>query len=193
MRLVDFGFRKGINEVIVITFDRDGRINTAPIGIIVEDEKGLNAKARIYESHTRKNVENGSRFFTNTTYDPIVFAISSFDDLDEEYFESLDPPIIKNSLVWCEFKAEIKGDFVNLRLLDGEILRGCIRAVNRGFNALIEALVCATKYRAIRDYKMLKEIDRYRVIVEKCGSDDEKRAFETMMEYLSKDLSMVDG
>ena len=184
MKLADFGFTDGINEIIAITFDKDGRINTAPIGIIVEDSNSTSAKAKLYPSHTRKNVEGGSNIWANVTYDPIVFTKTAFEDLDESWFESLNPPIIVGSIAWCEFKTKHVGDFVELELVRGGIIRSHVRAVNRGFNALIEALVHATRYIVSRDKELLDKIMECKVTVDKCGSSREKEAFNLLLQYI---------
>ncbi len=53
MKLADFGFTEGINEIIAITENEDGSWNAAPIGIIVENPNSLTAKARLYLNRTR--------------------------------------------------------------------------------------------------------------------------------------------
>ena len=184
MKLSDFGFTEGINEVIGITFFADGRLNTAPLGVIVEDADSVYAKVRLYPSHTRQNLAVNPVLWVNVTTNPIVFAISAFDDLGDDYFESLNPPITKGSLAWCKFRAELKGDFAYLELLEGKVLRKSLRTVNRGFNALIEALVHATRYVKSGSEELLKKIEYYCEIVDKCGSKDEKLALEIMKTYI---------
>ncbi len=188
MKLADLGFTDGINEIIAITFSKDGKVNTAPIGIIVEDANSKLAKARLYHSHTRRNVETGSKLWVNIIYDPIVWTISAFEDLSEDWFESLNPPIIRGSLAWCEFECEkVKDDNpagFKLKLIDGAILRKELRTVNRGFNALIEALVHATRYIMNRDSSLLRKIDECRSIVEKCGSRREKKALKILLDHI---------
>ncbi|MEM3505356.1 MAG: DUF447 family protein [Archaeoglobaceae archaeon] len=174
MRLRDFGLRNGINEVIVIT--KGEKLNTAPIGIIVENEDSIFAKAKLFPSHTRSNVEKGSFFVANVVNDAVLFALATFEDLNEDYFESLDPPILRNSLAFCEFEAKIKGSIVHLRLLKGKVLRSEIRAVNRGFNAVIEALIFATRLKL--NPKFAEKIRDCYEIIEKCGGEKEKKAME---------------
>lgn len=181
MKLGDFGFTNGINEVIGITFG--DWINTAPLGIIVENPDDRFAKVRVYPSHTRDNLKKGV-LYINVVKDPVVFAISTFDDLDESWFESLDPPMIKNSLAWCEFKAELKDGIAYLELVKGSVLRKELRAVNRGFNALIEALVHATRLRD--NPSLIDKVLYYSEIVKKCGSERERMALEIMWEYLKR-------
>ncbi len=181
MKLSDFGFTEGINEVIGITFG--DWINTAPLGIIVEDANSRFAKLRIYPSHTRENLKKKEILYVNVIRDAVVFAISAFDDLDESWFESLSPPVIRGALAWCKFKAKLTDGWVDLKLLQGEVIRSEIRAVNRGFNAIIEALVYATRLK--QDPKLMEKIKCYAEIVEKCGGKREKEALMIMWRYLN--------
>jgi len=181
LKLSDFGFTDGINEVIGITIGE--WINTAPLGIIVENPESRFAKLRIYPSHTRNNLKSGV-LYVNIVHDPLVFAISAFDDLSEEWFESIEPPIIKGALAWCKFKADLRNGWVDLELLKGEVLRKELRAINRGLNALIEALVHATRLK--QSPKLIEKVRYYAGIVEKCGGRREKEALEVMWSYLRK-------
>lgn len=178
MKLKDFGLRNGINEVIVVT--RGQKLNTAPIGIIVEDENDIFARARLYPSHTRSNVEKGSFFFVNVVSDALLFALATFEDLDEEYFESLDPPILRGSSAFCEFEVKLKDSFAELKLLRGGVLRNEIRAINRGLNAVIEALVFATRLKMNPEFA--KKIKECYMIIEKCGGERERKAMEVIKE-----------
>lgn len=188
MKLADFGFGEGINEVIAITRNPDGRWNTAPVGIIVEDSNSTIARARLYKNHTRENLKRDKILFANITDDVLVFTIASFEDLDVSYFSSLNPPLLKGAMAWCRFEAELRGGKAKLKLLDGEVVERKVRAVNRGFNAVIEALVHATRYIAFKDEEKRKELMKkilyYREIAEKCGGEREKRAFEIIMEKI---------
>jgi hypothetical protein len=185
LKLADFGLRNGINEIIAVT---EGEwLNTAPIGIIVEDENSVFAKARLYPSHTRKNVEMGSRMWANVVFDPVIFVISAFEDLDEEYFASLNPPILRNAAAWCEFEATLEGSVANLRLVDGDVLNVPLRSVNRGFNALIEALVHATRYVISGSEDLKERILYYGTIIRKCGGYEEEKAFELLLKYAGLD------
>ncbi|MEM0332212.1 MAG: DUF447 family protein [Archaeoglobaceae archaeon] len=186
MKLKDFGFTDGINEVIGITFKSD-QVNTAPLGIIVDDDESDRARVKLYTSHTRENIEREGILYTNVILDPIVFSISAFEDLDSKFFDSLNPPIIKNALSWCKFSAKLTGAFAELTLLDGQICGKIVRAYNRGFAALIEALIYATRYKIVEDKAkefIENEIYRCKNIVMRCGSRREKMAFKILEEKL---------
>jgi len=184
LKLADFGLKNGINEVIGIT--KNKWINAAPLGIIVEDELTKVAKLKLFESHTLENLKKGSLLWVNITLDPEIFAIASFEDPGKEFYVSLDPPILKSALAWCEFEVELKGNIAKLFLNRGEIIKNEVRAVNRGFNALIEALVYATKYIQLKKPEFIIKIAECEKIIRKCGSEKEKRAFE----YLKKRIRL---
>ncbi len=172
-----FGLRDGINEVIGITIG--DWVNTAPLGIIVDD--GI--KVRLYSNHTRDLLEKSGELFVNVIHDPVVFVISAFEDLDEMWFESLDPPVIRNAMCWVRFEARIEGSFAHLKFIQGEVLRNDIRAVNRGFNAVIEAAVHGTRYVMSRNPELRKRILYYGRIVERCGGKRERGAFDLLLSY----------
>ncbi|AIY89130.1 DUF447 family protein [Geoglobus acetivorans] len=176
-----FGLYEGINEVIGITFGE--WINTAPVGLIVGDD----VRVRLYSNHTREFVDKSGTLYVNVIYDPLVFVISAFEDLGKEWFESLDPPVIKGSLSWVKFRAMLDGNFAVLEFLEGDVLRKEVRAVNRGFNALIEATVHATRYVLTGSKTLADKIRYYGRIVERCGGSREKEAYRLLVKYAGLD------
>ncbi len=172
-----YGLFEGINEVIGITAGE--WLNTAPLGIIVGD--GI--KVRLYSNHTRNLLEKSGELFINVIYDPVVFVISAFEDLHEGWFESTEPPVIKNTLAWVKFSARMEGNFAHLEFIQGEVLRKDIRAINRGFNAVIEAAVHGTRYLLSRNPELRDRILYYGRIVERCGGKREKEAFDLLLGY----------
>ncbi len=181
MDLSEFGLEEGINEVIAITFFSNGKPNTAPIGVIVEGYK--RAKVRLFPSHTRENVERGGRLWINVIWDPMVWVLSTFEDLSEDWFSSLSPPIIRDALAWCEFRCRKVRDGnpaeFELRLRSGDVIERRVRAINRGFNALIEALVCATRLNL--NPKLRDRIEDLSALVKKCGDKRTREAFEILL------------
>ncbi len=172
-----FGLREGINEVIGITLGE--WINTAPLGVIVGDD----IRVRLYSNHTRELLAKTGVLYVNVIHDPVVFVVSAFEDLGEEWFESVDPPVIRGSAAWMRFDAELHGNYAILSFSDGEVLGGELRAVNRGFNALIEATVHATRYVLSRSEKLAGKIRYYGRIVERCGGERERRAYRLLVKY----------
>ena len=181
LKLSDLGFTEGINEIIAVTLG--STLNAAPIGIIVSNASSRIAKARLFQSHTRENIEKGSPLWANVNFDPVLFVISAFEDPSEDFYESINPPILRGSAAYCRFDCRISGSFATLELVEGKILRRPLRAVNRGFNALIEATVHATRY-AMGATNLEEKIRYYGTIVEKCGGKREKEAYKLLTEYI---------
>jgi len=191
--------------------------NTAPLGIIVEDELSNMAKVRLFyvqgsqkreipgertektegekeetrerekeekkekkKTHTMENVERGSRIHANVCFDPMVFAISAFEDLGEEYFSS--DFVLRCAYSVCTFEVrEIKrfDDFwlCELEALDGRILNRGVRAFSRGFAAVVEAAVHATRYIYTGERLYLSKVLELGDIVERCGGRREREAY----------------
>ncbi len=178
MKLEDFGIKDGINEVVGTT--RWKRVNSAPIGI---RKDGKDIRALLYPgSHTFENVKNSEMLVANIVHDPVVFAISSFDDLDHDHYLSFDPPVLRDASSYVVFRAELEGNTAYLRFEKGEILKREIRAINRGLNAIIEACVHGTRFKGEEETK--ERIEYYLHIAEKCGGERERMAVNIIKKYL---------
>ena len=65
-----------------------------------------------------------------------------------------------------------------------KILQRKIKPINRGFNAVIEATVHATRYVVLKEQKYLDHIDHYNTIVQKCGGPGEKEAMKLLYDLI---------
>jgi hypothetical protein len=195
----DFGILDGISEVIATTRSESGVPNAAPIGIIRNNcSHGSNSGgdricARLFSgSHTRQNVVVTGEIAANTIHDPVLYVESTFGDLDPDMFEYPDDvgcPALKHADAWLLFVCEqSKRDLFELTPVKGVVCNKPIVSVNRGFSAIIESLVHATRYQLKRDPKYLDLIGHYDRIVQVCGGAREKEAIlrlKVIMEGLS--------
>jgi len=55
---------------------------------------------------------------------------------------------------------------------------------NRGFNAVLEATVHATRYQLTGEEKYLKLIRHFETLASKCGGEKEKKAMKLLYEVL---------
>ena len=187
--LEDFGLREGINEVIGITEGESdtGTVNSAPLGIVVRKEGRVKAFVRLFgETHTLRNLEAGSKLYANVCYNPLVFAVSAFEDLSSEYFQN--KFTLKESYSVCVFEPsgfEKKENFTvcRLKFVKGYFVNPkAVRAFNRGFCAVVEAAIIATRYTGSeKEGERLRELGK---IVDRCGGRDEKLAYEYIMSVL---------
>ncbi|MCL7413317.1 MAG: DUF447 family protein [ANME-2 cluster archaeon] len=188
-----YGLWEGINEVIVTTMSPDGRSNAAPIGIIRRNGK---LTVRVYSgSHTYTNIIGTGLLAANMVYDPALFVRCALSDVSEEVFEFITTddarnfPVISDCCAWMLFNVEhISGGgnvlVVELKPITGMIRYQEIRPVNRAFNAIIEVVILATRYKVFKMEKYLIEIEAYKYIIHKCGGSIEKKAYELVFRLL---------
>jgi len=182
----EFGIHEGISEVIFTTLSPDGIPNAAPIGL---HRKGNRFFARIYNSKTLDNIISKPMAAANIVDDPVLFVQSALSDIEAERFEFVDGfPVLKEAQGWIIFGCKIKkgGDVsvVELSTVKGKINQLKIQPVNRGFNAVIEASIHATRYVVLKEQKYLECIKYYNTIVNKCGGVREKEAMRLLMKRL---------
>jgi uncharacterized protein len=190
--LDSYGIMEGINEVIVTTKSIDDQPNAAPIGLIRRNGR---LTVRVYnESHTCTNIKDTGLLAVNIIDDPVVFVQSALEDLDKEKFEFIETgtginfPVLASSYGWVIFKAEIKeGDIATtaeLQFITGNVKSMGIRPINRGFNAVIEAAIYATRYKVFNDETFLSKIKSYKDLINKCGGRSEKEAYKLIYKLL---------
>ena len=191
--LSSFGIRDGISETVVSTGLEFP--NAAPIGIII---KGGKPFVRLFKgTHTWGNVFKEKLLAANVVYDPLLFVRSTFFDLEPSEFDyvparGLNFPILKEAAAWVVFEC------VNLRNTDQALVvdlipieaglneenRKNLPVPNRGFNAVLEATVHATRYQLTGEEKYLELIRHYESLASKCGGEKEKKAMSLLYEVL---------
>jgi len=172
--------------VIFTTISPDGVPNAAPIGLHMKDGRFF---ARIYNSKTLDNILGKKAAAANIVDDPVLFVQSALSDIQPDNFD-LDGvfPVLKDALGWIIFDCKCrKGEtisVVELSPVGSKIKRRQIKPINRGFNAVIEATVEATRYVVLKDKKYLDRIEYYDNIVQKCGGTREKVAMKLLFELV---------
>jgi len=194
--LSSYGIHEGISETIVSTGLKSP--NAAPIGIILKGEGP--PFVRLFKgSHTWENVLNEKYLAANIVYDALLFVRSTFFDLDPSEFDyitvtvsGLNFPVLKEATAWVIFEC------VNLKNTDqalvtellpvkagfNEINKKNLPVPNRGFNAVLEAAVHATRYQLTGEEKYIELIRQYETLVSRCGGDSEKKAMKLIYEVL---------
>lgn len=189
--LNDFGIYEGISETIATT-TKGWTPNAAPIGIIRKKNKVF---IRLFKgSTTYENVVSSKMLVANICNDPLIFALSTFVNLDDEYFESisfdgLTISSLKEAQSWILFECvntKLTSEAFVAELIPkrAHINKCIIKAPNRAFFSVIEACVHATRHKLTGDQKYLKLIKAYGDVVEKCGGDAEKEAMHIIYECL---------
>ncbi len=191
--LSSFGIREGISETIVSTGLEFP--NAAPIGIVV---KGGRHFVRLFKgTHTWANVFKERHLAANVVYNPLLFVRSTFFDLEPLEFDyvparGLSFPILKEAAAWIVFECinlkntdqALVADLIPIEAGFNEENRKNLPAPNRGFNAVLEATVHATRYQLSGEEKYLELIRHYEALASKCGGENEKKAMKLIYEIL---------
>lgn len=188
MDIEEFGIHEGIYEVIFTTISREGMANAAPIGLHM---KGGKFFARLYKSRTLDNIVNNKATAANITDDPSIFVQSALSDIQQDKFELTDGfPVLKDSPGWIIFDCKCRSgeniSVIELIPVRSRISQQKIKPVNRGFNAVIEATVHATRYVVLKEQQYLDHINYYNTIVQKCGSPGDKEAMKLLYDLICR-------
>jgi len=144
---------------------------------------------RIFNSNTLTNILANLKAAANMVDDPVLLVKSALSDVEPDRFKFIDGfPVIKKALGWVIFDCTCrKGEnisVVELSPVRGKINRRLIKPVNRGFNAVIEAAIHATRYVGLKEEEYLRQIEYCNTIVQKCGGAREKEAMKLMYELI---------
>lgn len=186
--LDDYGITRGISEVIITTKGPTGE-NAAPIGVI---RRKNNAFLRLYPgSHTYENIRETGQVVANVSHDPMVFVETAFNDSHLSFDQWNDMPVLPTPAAEAHVLFTVHEDqrggettIFDLRAVDARRGEVILRAVNRGFYAVIEATVHATRYQELGDQIYLDKIDYYADLVGRCGNPRDREAMNRLLEIV---------
>ena len=197
------GMEKGQQyETIITTVNKEGIKNAAPIGVIARGNDEV--MCRIFNtSTTLKNIINQKEFVINILTNPLMFTLSTIDNIPLEYFkDEKNIAILNNNDAYLKCvvtdlkEATKKNDpvrkttpatIIKAKVVEMKINSPCPKAINRGIHLLIESLVNYTRIDIVdnekQDYYLgrLKEAQR---VIRKVGSKEEKEAIKILKESL---------
>jgi len=176
-----------ILETIVSTVDAQGRLNFAPMGITIEEERILLRPFR--SALTCKNLEEIGEGVINFTDNVLLFARCAVESCVPPHRDAREVrgKVLEDVCYWKEFVvtskdlSEERGRFWG-RVVFEERARDFI-GFNRARHAVIEATILATRLHLLGRGRVLEEIARLRALVDKTGRPAEREAFEFLTEY----------
>ncbi len=144
---------------------------------------------RIFNSNTLTNILANPKAAANIVDDLALLVKSALSDVEHEKYKFVDGfPVLKQALGWVIFDCECRRgeniSVVELSPVRGKINRKIIKPVNRGFNAVIEAAIHATRYVGLKEEEYLRQIGYCNTIVQKCGGAREKEAMRLLYELI---------
>lgn len=198
------GMKKGQQyETIITTENEKNEKNAAPIGVICQGKNEI--KCRIFKgTTTSNNILLKKEFIVNITNNPMLFTMSTIDNIPNSYFiEDSKLAILKDSEAFlkCEVfdikegikhndpinKAEI--NIISANVSEIVINENCPKAANRSFYSLIESLVNFTRIDIVDSEKQNYFIDRFnesKRVINKVGSKEDKEAIKLLQKTLKE-------
>ncbi len=176
----------GVTESVVTTLGPNGRWNVAALGLFAGDTVTARTWGR---TRTWRNFESERDGYVQFVRDPIVFVDAACSIREET------DPILESALAWARVEVEAldrgtEGDtqWVEWELtpVDSRIERETVPTTNRGFNAVVEATVAASRLN-VPGYDtatLLERLEYFESVVERCGGPRERAAFERLEEYV---------
>ncbi|QLH79569.1 DUF447 family protein [Halosimplex rubrum] len=176
----------GVVESVVTTLGPNDRWNVAALGLHAGDP----VTARTYgRTRTWRNFRERGGGVVQFTRDPVDFVDAALS------VREVDDPVLDSADAWVEVDAERVGtdregdtEIVTweLRPVDGGVERRVVPTTNRGFSAVVEATVAASRL-DVPGYDRETLLDRlayFEGVVETAGSDRDRAAFDRLDELV---------
>ena len=176
----------GVTESVVTTLGPNGRWNVAALGLFAGDPVTARTWGR---TRTRRNFEAEGDGYVQFVRDPVDFVDAACSIREEE------TPILPSADAWAKVESEAidRGtdggtEWVEWELAPTEsaIERRTVPTTNRGYYAVIEATVAASRL-DVEGYEtatLLDRIEYFERVVERCGGPDERAAFDRLVEHV---------
>lgn len=178
-----------ILETIVITQDRNGVPNFAPMGVTFEQDPIF---LRPYkETATYVNLVATGQAVVNLTDNVLLFAEGAVGRPEFPSFpaERVNGLVLKDACTYYECTVrEMEAEGERARFACAVVKKGVLRefvGFNRAKSAVIEAAILATRIRFLGRESILNDFTRLREIVHKTGGEQEHTAFQYLFEYVS--------
>ncbi len=181
---------RGVTESVVATLGPNELWNMAALGLRAPDTPGEPVTATTWgNTRTKRNFEHNGGGVIQFTADPREFVDSAMTIYEQP------EPVLPNAEAWIEIEAEsvdhgfedgTKWERWELRpIKEGIIERSRPLTINRGFYAVVDAAVAASRLDvpAFETDVLLERMAYFEEIVEKCGGPREQEAFERLSEY----------
>lgn len=179
---------RGLTESVVTTRGPEGRWHLAALGL----RPGDPVTARTWgETRTRRNFEREGGGVIQFTRDPVTFVQAAL------AVREVDDPVLETADAWVEVAVErlesgreSDTEWVDwaLRPGDSAVDRETVPTIERGFNAVVEATVDASRLDvpAYDETALRDRLARHRAVVERCGSPRDREAMRRLDELVGE-------
>ncbi|TYT60433.1 DUF447 domain-containing protein [Natrialba swarupiae] len=175
----------GVTESVVTTLGPNGRWNAAALGLFAGDP----VTARTWgNTRTKRNFHRRGEGYVQFVDDPVVFTDAALSRYE------VDEPILGEANAWARVTAEsietgtddgTEWEQWTLEPVDSTVLRTEVPTIDRGFAAVVEATVAASRL-GVDGYDESTLRDRlahYASVVDRAGGPREREALARVREH----------
>ncbi|RQG90460.1 DUF447 domain-containing protein [Natrarchaeobius chitinivorans] len=175
----------GVTESVVTTLGPNGRWNAAALGVFATDP----VTARTWgNTRTRRNFHRQGEGYVQFVDDPVVFVDAALS------ISEGDDPILESASAWVRVTVDriesgtedgTEWEEWTLEPTESEIVTERVPTIDRGFNAVVEATVAASRLDVdgYDETALRQRLEWCGSVVERAGSDREQVALERVREH----------
>lgn len=175
---------RGVTESVVTTLGPNELWNVAALGLHAGDPVTVRTWG---DTRTRRNFHRQGGGVVQFTRDPVDFVDAALSIREEER------PVLESADAWVEVDVEqvdfgetdgTRWETWELVPVDSEVRRRRVPLTNRGFGAVVEATVAASRL-GVDGYdteELRSRLDYFENVTRTCGGERERAAFDRMRE-----------
>ncbi|HKL29956.1 MAG TPA: DUF447 domain-containing protein [Natrialbaceae archaeon] len=186
---------RGVTESIVTTRGPNGRWNVAALGLHAGDPV---TAVTWGDTRTRRNFEREGAGFVHFARDPELFVTAALDvhEVDSPRLDTADAQVeVEVDRIDATTVEGTRRERWALRPVASDVERRVVPTTNRGYNAVVEATVAASRLDvdAYDTATLVGRLQYFDSVVDRCGGDPERRAFARLTALTDWKSFDVDG
>lgn len=183
---------RGVTESVVTTLGPNDRWNVAALGLHPPEKAGNPVTARTWgNTRTRRNFHREGGGYVQFTRDPLLFVDAALS------IHEVEEPVLDSADAWVAVEVEQVdggesggtrwGEWA-LRPIDADVERETVPTISRGFNAVVEATVAASRLDvdAYDRNKLEERLAYFEEVGRKCGGERVREAFDRLGDHLGE-------
>ena len=183
---------RGVTESVVTTLGPNERWNVATLGLHEPTSPETPVRAVTFgNTRTRRNFHRESGGYVQFTTDPVLYVDAALSVHEQ------DDPVLASADAWVRVEVEHVDtdesggttlEHWHLRPVEAETVHEYVPTTNRGYNAVVEATVAASRL-SVEEYDtgMLRErLEHLEGICRTCGGEREQAAFDRLNELVDR-------
>ncbi len=179
---------RGVTESVVTTLGPNELWNVAALGLQAPDGDAAVTARTWGRTRTWRNFRERGEGYVQFTRDPIDFVDAALSVREEQN------PVLESADAWvlveveqleCDVSEGTQWVDWRLKPVESSVEQRVVPTTNRGYYAVIEATVAASRLDvdAYDRENLISRLEYLSEVVDTCGGDSEREAFDNLREY----------